>query len=109
MDNIGEGEYAMHEANPPAPVPSDNIVVIRYQGHEIVYSLTEPNYGTGEFEGRVPPWAKAMGILHALRHILEVKELESILSIACARMRELERLRKGIPTLSEVQEAIRRG
>lgn len=94
MEHIGEAEYHDREIDPPSP---ENVVIVRWQGHEIVYALEGDNFGTGEFEGRVPAWAKAMGILHALRHILEVKELESILSIACARMRELYRLRAHQP------------
>lgn len=71
----------------------DDVVIVRYQGHEIIYSLTEPNGDVSAFEDKVPAWAKAMGILHALRVILEVQELQSILYVACVRMREIYKYR----------------
>lgn len=87
----------------------DNVVIVRYQGHEIVYSLIDPNDDVTAFEDKVPAWAKAMGILHALRYILEVPELGSILSTCCARMRELYRLRAQRVSLSHTPEGDNRG
>ena len=91
MDHITEADFA--DRYDDVPEPQDNVVIVRWQGHEIVYSLTEPNGDVSSFEDKVPAWAKAMGILHALRVILEVQELQSILSVACARMRDLYRLK----------------
>lgn len=90
MDYITEADYADRDSEPQ---PDENVVIVRWQGHEIVYSLTEPNGDVSSFEDRVPAWAKAIGILHALRVILEVRELESILSVACIRMREIHKCR----------------
>lgn len=107
MTHIGEGDYEMREDDPPGP--QDNVVIVRYQGHEIVYSLVDPNTDVSAFEDKVPAWAKAMGILHALRHILEVPELGSVLSVCCTRMRELYRLRAQRVNFTNAGEGDNRG
>lgn len=99
MDRITEADFV--DRYDDVPEPQDDVVIVRWKGHEIVYSLTEPNADVSSFEDKVPAWAKAMGILHALRVILEVQELQSILSIACVRMRELHRLKKMTGVLDE--------
>jgi hypothetical protein len=72
---------------------SDECVIVRSNGLEVVYDAIDPSSTSDEFEGNMPLAIRQEGILRALRLILEVKELEPILTAACARMRELHRLR----------------
>lgn len=71
----------------------ENYAIVRYRGIEVVYLIDEPSAASGEFEADLPIHVRQQGILHALRHILEVPELASILATAATRMRELKRLK----------------